>query len=174
VLRSDLAEEACEFCAIHITLGLTGPSKPMDILTAQSRRFAKEDASVPGVMIPPEMLNMGGRPAAIMGQKVGTDLQILVAVQLFGRAELFASLGSASDEADATETLAVFQRDLVPMLEAARYVSEGAKQLLPPPEPGPLSGLYWGCKTGWAMQLDGTKMQQMYHRHLTFRPGGRF
>jgi hypothetical protein len=110
----------------------------------------------------------------MLGQKVDSDLQVLFAVQLFGRMELIAFEGSAYDEADLAESMQVFQRDVAPMVDAARFVSEGAEPLLPPSTPGPLNGLYWGYSTGWTMQLDGMLMLQLYHRHLTFWPDGRF
>jgi hypothetical protein len=141
----------------------------------QTRRFIDLDET-PEItpLVQPEVMNLKGRPAAMLGQKVDSDLQILFAIELFGRMELIGFEASAYDEADLTEGMTVFQRDVAPMIEGARYVSEGAKPLLPPPEPGPLQGLYWGYSTFWMMGLDGMMSLQLDHQFLVFWPDGRF
>lgn len=174
VILSDLPNDECEYCYIYVTSGIAGGGTLAEVLKAQIDRFREEDDPPAEIMSGPEVMNLGGRPAAMMGLKVGSDLQVLVAVQLFGRIELFAFTGSAYEPDDVAESVAVFQRDVTPMLETARYLSEGAQPLMPPPEPGPLTGLYWGYSTGWAMQLDGTMQMQLYHRHLVFWPDGTF
>lgn len=175
ILRSDLPNDECEYCVIYITPGEAVTGRADTWVSGQTRRFIdandKPDVSL---MVKPEIANLSGRPAAMLGQKVDSDLQILFAIQLFGRMELIAFEASAYDEADVAEGMKVFQRDVLPMVEGARFVSEGASPLLPAPEPGPLSGLYWGYNTGWMMQLDGTMLMQFYHRHLTFWPDGMF
>jgi hypothetical protein len=175
ILRSDLPNDECEYCVVYITAGERATGRADIWVSGQTRRFIDADDS-PKItpLVEPEIANLKGRPAAMLGQKVDSDLQVLFAIQLFGRMELIGFEASAYDEADVAEGMTVFQRDVLPMIEGARFVSEGAAPLLPPPEPGPLQGLYWGFNTGWTVQLDGTMMMELYHRHLTFWPSGMF
>jgi hypothetical protein len=175
ILRSDLPDDECEYCVIYITPGERAKGRADTWVSGQTRRFIDADETPEvSTMVEPEIANLKGRPAAMLGQKVDSDLQILFAIQLFGRMELIGFEASAYDEADVAEGMTVFQRDVLPMIEGTRFVSDGAPPLLPPPEPGPLTGLYWGFNTGWMMQLDGTMMMELYHRHLTFWPDGMF
>lgn len=175
ILWSDLPDDECEFCRIFITPGTRTTGRADTWVETQTRRFIDED-DTPAIttLVKPEITNLKGRPAAMLGQKVDSDLQILFAIQLFGRMELIGFEASAYDEADVAEGMAVFQRDVAPMVESARFVSEGAKPLLPTPGPGPLTGLYWGYSTYWSMGLDGMMSMQLDHHFLVFWPDGRF
>lgn len=175
ILRSELPGDECEYCRIYITPGTRTGGRVDQWLETQGARFVDaDDASDVTVVVAPTVQNLNGRPSAMLGQTVDGDLQILFAVQLFGRMELIAFDAPASDEAELAETMQVFQRDVGPLLDGARYVSEGAAPLLPEAEPGPLDGLYWGTSTSWMMQLDGTMQMQLDHQFLTFWPDGRF
>jgi hypothetical protein len=175
ILWSDLPDDECEYCRIYIAPGVRATGRADTWVAGQTRRFIDEDDDPDvTVMVQPEIANLKGRPAAMLGQKVDSDLQILFAIQLFGRMELIGFEASAYDEADLAEGMAVFQRDVLPMIEGARFVSEGAKPLMPAPEPGPLDGLYWGFSTYWSMGLDGMMSLQLDHQFLTFWPDGRF
>ncbi|HLQ20021.1 MAG TPA: hypothetical protein VK146_13675 [Tabrizicola sp.] len=175
ILRSDLPDEECEYCRIWITPGTRATGRADTWVASQTRRFTDPDET-PKIttLVKPELTNLSGRPAALLGQKVDSDLQVLFAIQLFGRMELIGFEASAWDEADLAEGMRVFERDVVPLVAGARFVSEGAKPLLPPPEAGPLTGLYWGTSTSWMMQLDGTMQMQLDHHFLVFWPDGRF
>ena len=175
ILRSELPNDECEYCRIFITPGAHASGRADAWVAGQTRRFIDEgDTPTITPLVKPEITNLKGRPAAMLGQKVDSDLQIMFAIQLFGRMELIGFEASAYDEADLAEGMTVFQRDVAPMVEAARFVSEGAKPLLPAPEPGPLTGLYWGYSTSWMMNLDGTMSLQLDHQFLVFWPDGRF
>ncbi len=175
ILLSDLPADECEYCQIHITPGTRTGGRPDTWLGTQSRRFVDaDDTPTITTLVKPEIANLNGRPSAMLGQKVDDTLQILFVVQLFGRMELIGFEAPAYDEKEVAEALSVFQRDVLPMIEGARFVSEGAKPLLPPPEPGPLTGLYWGYSTYWSMGLDLMMSLQLDHQFLAFWPDGRF
>lgn len=175
VLRSELPNGECEYCVIYISPGERTTGRADTWVSGQSRRYVDtDDAPRITTMVAPEVANMKGRPAAMLGQKVDSDLQILFAIQLFGRMELIGYEASAYDEADVAEGMTVFQRDVLPLLEGARFVSEGATPLLPPAEAGSLQGLYWGYSTSWMMGLDGMMSLQLDHQFLVFWPDGRF
>lgn len=175
ILRSDLPKDECKYCVIYITPGTRATGRADAWVAGQTRRFVDADET-PEItsLVKPEIMNLKGRPAAVLGQKVDSDLQVLFAIQLFGRMELIGFEASAYDQDDVVEGMRVFQRDVAPMVEGARFVSEGAKPLLAPPEPGPLSGLYWGYSTSWMMGLDGMMSLQLDHQFLVFWPDGRF
>jgi hypothetical protein len=174
-LRSDLPDDECEYCTIYITPGTKTGGRADTWLGQEARRFIDPDDSPKiTVLAKPEIFNLKGRPAAMLGQKVGDDLQMLAAVQLFGRMELMGFKSSAHDEADIAEGMAVFQRDVIPMIETARFVSEGAAPLLPAPEPGDLQGVWWGTSTWWSMGIDGMMQMEIDHHWLTFWPNGTF
>ncbi|RYI21296.1 MAG: hypothetical protein EON48_08445, partial [Acetobacteraceae bacterium] len=175
ILRSELPNDECEYCVIYITPGERTTGRADAWVSGQTRRFIDaDDTPEITVMVKPDISNLNGRPAAMLGQKVDSDLQILFAIQLFGRMELIGFEASAYDEADVAEGMKVFQRDVLPLVDGARFVSEGADPLLPPPEPGPLTGLYWGYSTSWMMGLDGMMSLQLDHQFLVFWPDGRF
>lgn len=175
ILRSELPDDECEYCTISITPGTKTGGRADTWLDQQTRRFVEADETPKiTVLAKPEIFSLKGRPAAMLGQKVGDDLQMLAAVQLFGRMELMAFQAPANDEADVAEGMAVFQRDVIPMLESARFVSEGAAPLMPAPQPGPLTGVWWGTTNWWSMGLDGMMTMEIDHHWLTFWPDGRF
>lgn len=176
-IRSELPNDECDFCAIRVTPGTVTGGRVDTWLGQQTRRFVDPDETDPPKItqiVPPEVFNLKGRPGAILGQTVDGDLQILFAVQLFGRMELVAFTAPVSDPEDIQPAMTVFQRDVVPMLEGARFVSEGAKPLMPPPEPGDLAGVWWGTSNWWMMGIDGTMQMQIDHHWLTFYPDGTF
>jgi hypothetical protein len=175
ILRSDLPNEECEYCKIYITPGFQATGRADTWVSGQSNRFVDAgDTPDVTVLVKPEVTNLKGRPAAMLGQKVDSDMQVLFAIQLFGRMELVAFEASAYDEADLAEGMTVFQRDVLPMVEGARFVSEGAAPLLPEPHPGDLDGVWWGTSTWWSMGLDGMMTMEIDHHWLTFWPDGTF
>ena len=175
VIWSDLPDDACQTCAIYIATGDAGTVALDAYLTAQTLRFAEPAEAGPQVEpMASEMVNIHGRPGGMQGQKVDGKLQILIAVQLFGRMELIGFETPGSDPDTATENLRIFERDVMPMIEGARFVSEGAKALMPAPQPGARQGVYWGTSTWWSLGLDGMMQMQIDHRWLTFWPDGLF
>ncbi len=175
ILISDLPGDECEYCYIYITPGFQGQTRLDTYLFTQMTRVIDDDETPDReVIMPPEIFNVAGRPGAMLGQKIDSDVQVLMAGQLFGRTELIAFEGPASDQAKVEASLAVFQRDGAAILETARFVSDGAKPLLPAPQPGDLSGLYRGFSTYWTMGMDSMMSMQLDHRHLTFWPSGPF
>jgi hypothetical protein len=176
-LWSDLPGDVCEYCRVYITPGEASSQRVDAWLADQTKRFVDPDDVDPPAIAPLSqtgVINLKGRPAAMLGQKVDDDLQMLFAVQLFGRMELVAFEAPAYDETKLTEAMQVFERDILPMLESTRFVSEGAEPLLPDPVPGDLSGVWWGTSTWWSLGLDGMMRMEIDHRWLTFWPDGTF
>ena len=177
LLRAELAGEECKYCLILITPGARAGGRVDQWLAAQSRRFVEEDPDDPPTVTPMTasgVINLGGRPAAMLGQTVEGELQILVAVQLFGRMELIGFTAPARDEAGLSAAMKVLERDVLPMIDGLGFVSEGTKPLMPDPQPGAREGLWWGLSTSWIMGLDGMMTMQLDPHWLTFWPDGTF
>ncbi|WP_103257993.1 hypothetical protein [Tabrizicola aquatica] len=176
-LRSELPDDECEFCAIRVTAGSVTGGRVDTWLDQQTRRFIDPDETDPPKItqiVAPEVFNLKGRPGAILGQTVDGELQVLFAVQLFGRMELIAFTAPASDMEDIPSAMTVFQRDVVPLLEGARFVSEGAAPLMPPPVPGEMQGVWWGTTNWWLLGIDGMMTMQIDYHWLTLYPDGTF
>ena len=177
ILWSDLPDNECEFCTIYIATSTQTGGRADSWVATQSARFLDpDDGETPEIrkVAAPELFPLNGRPAARMGQTVDGDLQSLFAVQLMGRMELIGFEAPASDEAEVAAAMAVLARDVVALLESARFVSEGAKPVMPDPRPGDLHGVWWGTSTWWSMGLDGMMTMQIDHHWLTFWPDGLF
>ena len=178
VLKSDLPNDECRYCRIYLSTGDEGALALDRYLAAQTLRFADpdpDDTEPPQVeALASEMIDLNGHPAGLQGQKLNGDLQVLVALELTARMELIGFETGASDEAQATADLGIFERDVMPMIEGASFVSEGATPLMPAPQPGSLTGVYWGTSTWWMLGIDGMMQMQIDHRWLTFWPDGLF
>lgn len=177
ILWSDLPDDECEFCRVYLSPGARSGGKVVDWVASQSRRFVEEDETDPPEitqMTASDVMNIKGRPGAMLGQTVDGDVQMLIAVQLFGRMELVGFEGPADDPEELAATMQVFQRDVMPMIEGLRFVSEGAQPLLPDPQPGVRSGVWWGTTNYWIMGIDGMMQMEIDHHWLTFWPDGLF
>ncbi|GHC48944.1 hypothetical protein [Neogemmobacter tilapiae] len=174
-LRNTVDDGPCEYCTFRITEGLASKARLDTFLFSERFRFVEaEDRAGLEVLIEPEMTQENGHEMAMMGQKADSRLQILVAIRLEDRLELVVFEGPAYDAEDVEKTLTTFQNDGAALLGALRFVSEGAAPLMPAPKAGDLTGLYWGTRTGWTMQLDGMMRMEIYHRHLVFWENGLF
>jgi hypothetical protein len=88
--------------------------------------------------------------------------------------EMFGFEVNEPDKADLADGIRVMQRDVVPMMEGAHFVSQGAPPLMPAPEPGDMTGIYWGTSTWYSVGMDGLMQWQIDHRWLPFWPDGMF
>ncbi len=174
-ILSDLPGDRCEFCRIYLGPSRKGAGSPVAFLPSQTGVFVADDEkSDVRVVSGPEAMTLGGHKAAMAGISVGGDVQIIIAVRLGDRFQLLGFYGSVIQDGDLQEAMAVFTEQAAPFFESLAYVSEGAKGLLPDPVPGDLSGLWWGWKNSWVMQLDLTMAYRMDQRRIVFWPDGQF
>jgi hypothetical protein len=175
VLLHEAPDDRCEFCYVYIGLGAPKSGSLPGFLQFRATGFVDdEDRAAVEVMQAPSLTRLGSHNAALMGIKTGSDFQILVGIELSDRYEVLVFEGAGYDEADLTAAMAVFQDEVVGMIEGLSFVSEGADPLMPDPEPGDMDGLWWGWRTGFTMQLDGTMQMQVQQRHIVFWPDGHF
>ena len=175
-LRYAAEDEACDNCRILLDPGVAGGGPIADWRDAQA--------------VLPEDMTLIGEPKVERGTAGDWTLHVLMrmvdddgrqrfqaffAIDLPERNELVIFEGSARDEAALERSLAALNADLVPMLEAARFVSEGAEPVLGPPQPGDLDGPWFG--TAISNRYDGLSgtLQLVVDRELmTFYADGRF
>jgi hypothetical protein len=165
----------CQGCFFYIGTGAVGVSDAVAYLTTQTLTFvdpAKHDLVT--INQSPSAVLAAGRPGAMMATNFDGRLLLTVAVTLGDRIELFGFEGPAADQAQAAATLAVFAKEFEPFVASLKFVSEGAKPLLPAPKPGPLAGLWWGWKTIWVPTMDFQMRMELQHRLIVFWPDGTF
>lgn len=144
-------------------------------LNREKLRFVdEEDRPSATAAAEPRKLTVAGHPAAMQVLNVGTDIQLVVAVSLGDRFEMFGFQGSAYDDEQRKESLTVLQDQIVPFFETLTFVSAGAKPLLPSPQPGDMDGVWWGWSTSTSIGLDMMMRQDIDNRTLLFWPDGYF
>ena len=99
----------------------------------------------------------------------GRDLRMYVAMPVGDRLELMRFQAPAGDADDLKEAAAVFGRVAEPFLQSLQFVSKGTPPLLPPAEPGPLEGIYFGSR----LTMVGMNMQAQSIFYV-FDKDGRF
>jgi hypothetical protein len=174
-LLSDLPDDLCEFCYIHLGKSRLGRGSIATFLKREQLRFVDPDDQDSVTIVGAQsQMQLAGHEAAMQGIKVGSNLQVVIAVSLGDRFELFGFQGNAYDEDDLKESMSVFQTQVVPFFEGLTFVSAGATPLLPKPVPGEMQGVWWGWSTYSTFGLDMTVRQEMDYRTLVFWPDGYF
>ncbi|WP_191057728.1 hypothetical protein, partial [Geminicoccus harenae] len=122
----------------------------------------------------------GGRPIHVL-MRVARDergrnwFEAFFAVGLPTRHELLAFTAEISSQAELDGAVAVINADILPMIEAMRYESEGAAPLAGQPVIGTLRGIWYGTAVynrynGLTGMLELVRDTELF----TFFPGGRF
>jgi hypothetical protein len=175
VFLSDLPNDLCEYCYIHLSASQPGRGSVVMYLNREKLRFVDDDdRDVVSTVGDTSKITIAGHDGAMQALKIGSNLQVVVAVSLGDRFELFGFQGDAYDDADLNESLQVFQNQVVPFFESLTFVSAGASSVMPAPEPGELNGVWWGWSTYTTFGLDMMMRQEMDYRTLIFWPDGYF
>ena len=175
VILSDLPDDLCEYCYIHLTASTPGRGDVAMYLSREKLRFVDEDDKESATAVgTPTVLSLAGHKAAMQGIKVGGNIQIVIAVTLGDRFELFGFQGSADDNDKLAESMSVFQDQVVPFFEKMTFVSAGATPVLPRAQPGGIDGIWWGWSTSTSLGVDMMMRQDMNFRTLIFWPDGYF
>lgn len=175
VFLSDLPNDLCEFCYVHLSASRLGRGNLTTFLKREQLRFVDaEDQEGVSLVGEPSTITLAGHDAVMQGMKVGTNLQIVVALSLGDRFELVGFQGNAYDDDQMKESMSVFQQQIVPFFDHLTFVSAGAAPLLPPPQPGAMDGVWWGWSTSTSLGMDMMMRQDMNYRTLVFWPDGYF
>ncbi len=174
-LTNDSPDEVCKYCYIHIAVGEEKSGRLDRWVADQVPRFVdEEDRKDITVVQAPAVVELGDITATMTGVKVDSNVLIVMGFELSDRFEVVAFQGPAFDEEDLATSMSTFQDHISPMFSDLKFVSEGAKPLLPAPKPGDLSGLYWGFYTYSTFGLDMMVKMDIGHRRLVFWDDGYF
>jgi hypothetical protein len=165
----------CEFCYIYLSAGAKKSGDLASFVEEKAPLFVDEDDRDDiTVMQPPSISDAGPIKLALYGLKVDSNILIFMGFELPDRFELVAFDGYAYDEEELAKSLALFEKAAQPMFLSLKFISMGATPLLPEPEPGPLSGVYWGWHNTTSLGLDGMMRMEVDHRLLVFWEDGQF
>jgi hypothetical protein len=175
VFLSDLPNDLCQYCYIHLSNSKPGRGSVEMYLNRENLLFVDDDdRDSVTVISPPSKITLAGYDGAMQALKIGSNIQIVIAISLGDRFEMFGFQGGAYDDADLAESMSVFQTQVVPFFERIAFVSAGAQPLMPKPQSGDLDGIWWGWSTYTTFGLDMMMRQEMDYRTLVFWPDGYF
>ena len=175
VFLSDLPNDLCEFCYINLSASQPGRGSLEMYLNREKLRFVDpDDRESTKVVGDQTLVSLAGHQAAMQGLKVDGNIQVVIALSLGDRFELFGFQGDARDEETLAESMSVFQNQVLPFFDKMTFVSAGAAPVLPAPRPGDLDGVWWGWSTSTVFGLDMMMQQRMDYRTLIFWPNGYF
>ena len=175
VFLSDLPNDLCQFCYINLSASRLGRGDVGMYVAREATLFVdKDDQDSVTLIGEPSRLTVAGHNAAMQSLKVGSDMQVVIAVSLGDRFEMFGFQGGAYDDADLAQSMSVLQSQVVPFFEKLTFVSTGASPVLPVEQPGDMDGVWWGWSTSSTFGLDMMMRQQMDYRTLIFWPDGFF
>ena len=165
----------CQGCYFYIGTGADGVTDAVSYLATQTHLFVDaQKRDLVTINQAPSAVSAAGRIGAMMATNFDGRLMLTVAVTVGNRIEVFGFEGPSADQAQATATFQVFAEQFEPFVGSLKFISEGAKPLLPEPKPGPLSGLWWGWKPVWVPTMDYQMRMELEHRLLVFWPDGTF
>lgn len=165
----------CHSCAVGLGLPEPAEGPVEDWLAAEALGYVWPDWRPLAVVTkPPRVVATEPRTLAATTLDVNGYVVVAYAVEVEGHYQFLAFEGATTDDAARAQALAFLQAEVRPFFDALRYVSEGAEPVLPPAEPGGMSGLLWGWFSmpgfGLDMMIDTTTI----YRRLVFWPDGRF
>jgi hypothetical protein len=174
----DGARERCRNCQILIDRGNSTAMPIRAWQQALSRTFFEGTVAASSDQWDWEA--NGGRPIHVLMRVARDDrgqnwFEAFFAVGLPTRHELLAFTAEVSSQAELDGAVAVINADVLPMIEAMRYESEGATPVAGPPVFGTLRGIWYGTAVynrynGLTGTLELVRDEELF----TFFPGGRF
>lgn len=164
----------CQYCRLFIGVGRTKTGSLADFVKSHSKTFVDQEDHDKIKLTTIKNLNDKGRNYVLLGQTIGKrHAQLLLGIELKDRYEIAAFQSYGRDPKQIKQNLNTFAKQGLPFMLGFRFMSEGAKALMPKPIPGKLSGPYWGWKMIHLPSTTGgtTKVS---HRTLIFWPDGLF
>lgn len=173
-LLPDLPGDECKYCRVWIAPSQVKTGAPDKLILRNLRLFLEPDDPAPEPIGKMSLTQEGRHKVAMQGVKSGRDVQVLLAVELADRTEIYGFKADSRDEEKLAASLEVFGRDIVPMILTARYLSEGAAPLLGAPTAGGISGVWQGTGMGWTLGLDMTMQMDLASELFVFWEDGTF
>lgn len=168
-------DQPCDYCYFYIARSQPSLGDLASFVTRSQRIFVEpedQDSITPVSQV--EIAHERGHPIAMQMFKVDGEPLMLAGFQIRDRYELIGLQGRSMDEEDLQEMLTTFQQILPRYLETTRYVSIGAAPLMPPPEPGPLNGVWFGTWLDQSIGLDMMMRMDLRSSLYVFWPEGYF
>ena len=165
----------CEYCYFYIARSQPVLGDLASFVTRSQRQFLDldddEEAIAKG---PPEIVYERGHPIAMQMFTVDGDPLLLAGFQIKDRYELVGLRGDGTEPEELAAFTQTFEQIFPAYLQTTRYVSIGATPLLPPPEPGPLKGAYFGTWLDQSVGMDMMMRMDMRSSIFVFWPNGYF
>lgn len=162
----------CKNCMLYVTGSQRPPRDLADWLNRSSRSFS--DATDPRPEPFGEVSVMAGGQGAMGVWQIGDDWLMLMGLPVNDRAVLV-GLRIPGRWLDAVpDSLAEAQTVLAGLSEDIYVTPQGGPAAMPPPQPGPLDGIYWGTVTRTNYGLDGMMQFDIQGRAVVFWPEGWF
>ncbi|MFN7222410.1 MAG: hypothetical protein ACK4MS_00140 [Paracoccaceae bacterium] len=175
IMHGDETPTVCRRCRMLLPLGEKAEGSLESYLQKTAIRLVEmEDEGEPRVLQNPKISQEGARTIAMMAAQADDLLYIVLATQAGNRFQSLAYRGPGGEPDEAENTLGTFQSQAVPMFLGAKYLSEGAKPLLPAPVAGPLEGVWYGWRTRSTLGIYGMLRQELDHRLMVFWTSGLF
>ena len=167
------SDEKCDGCLMFLTASQSAPAD----LEALARR-AVGTFLLPGdpaakISSAPEASDFGRIKLAIGSWRLGDDLLFVAPVRLGDRATVIGFRGPADSPETIANSAATFQSALMTLIGGLHFSPPGPPAM-PPPEPGPLDGVYWGSVTRTTLGMDGMLQMDIQGRTFVFWKEGWF
>ena len=131
----------CDDCYFYIARSQPVLGDLASFVTRSQRQFLDDDGddriTARG---PVEIVHERGHPIAMQMFDLNGDPLLLAGFQIKDRYELVGLRGTGMEPEELDEFQTTFEKTFQNYLLTTRYVSVGAAPLMPPPEPGPLTG----------------------------------
>lgn len=165
----------CEYCYFYIARSQPVLGDLASFVTRSQRQFLDHDDDEEAVAErPPSIVYERGHPIAMQMFTVDGDPLLLAGFQIKDRYELVGLRGNGREPEELDAFLKTFEQVFPAYLETTRYVSIGATPLMPPPEPGPLKGVYFGTWLDQTVGMDMMMRMDMRSSMFVFWPEGYF
>ncbi|MDO5642220.1 MAG: hypothetical protein Q4G26_07520 [Paracoccus sp. (in: a-proteobacteria)] len=165
--------ESCDDCLMFVTASRPAPADLARLARDSARLFLSSDDPTPQISTEPLAGDFGAMKMAMGSWMVGDDLLFIVPVQQGDKATIIGFRGPAGTPEQITETSETFETSLMSMIDGLYFIPPG-KPLMPPPEPGPFDGIYWGSVTRSTLGMDGMMQMDIQSRAVVFWKEGWF
>lgn len=146
---------ACDDCYFYIARSHPVLGDLASFVTRSQRQFLDDDGDNRiAAHGPVEIVHERGHPIAMQMFDLDGDPLLLAGFQIKDRFELVGLRGSGMEPEELDEFQTTFEKTFQNYLLTTRYVSIGAAPLMPPPEPGPLKGAWFGTYLDQSFGID--------------------
>lgn len=174
---SNLPDNKCRFCRFYIASSRPHTGTLTAFLQENRTLFLEEDDKryLQGLS-EIRSLKLGGLPAEMSAARYSNSKTLFLFAVDIGkdRKVLLGFLGETNSEREILESRDTLKLSVLPVFENLKFAAGGKANLLPPAEPGEMSGIWWGWHQIVIPALDGSTSLSMVHKSIVFYPDGHF